>query len=649
MNIPNLLWFILAIGCTADLTKTALPLPRLLPQSKPWIQTQPLTVRELIQGMDNHDFSEIYFKNNAVIARANAKKLDTDENVVSNDASVYEYITPITPAITTKLVDISLKNQLNPIFLPDPLIVPSSGENPFFTMIYGYLFFSILRNLASGLFAAFQGQRSSRNGGSGPGAFSSPFGMDMGLSKRGNRDISNINVTFADWAGSAEVLEECSEVVTYFKNRDKYDQVGAVLPKGILLEGPPGTGKTLLAKAIACESNAQFIEMSGSEFIEMYVGLGAMRVRKLFDDARAIRPCVIFIDEIDAVGRQRSSSPVTNGNEEKDQTLNQLLAEMDGFKNNEGILVLAATNRRDILDKALLRPGRFDRIVNIPLPDVRSRQQIIDLYLTSKTVDPAVSTAELARLIPGYSGADIKNWINEASILLARNNETVLTYQVLDEAYEKTVVGIKKRVDDRSPEVKRRVAIHEMGHAFMVKHCRQYFDLKKVSMQATYSGAGGFTLFHEKEGMTDGLFTKDMLICRLMIALGGKAAETVFYGEDQVSTGATMDLSSANSLAVDMIERYGMGDQLNVFYRNAESSMVSKYSEVTRSMIDKEAAQLVILAYENTLRVIREHRREMEILVSQLLDKITMNVVDMAQFDHDYDYDDYECDVGCML
>ena len=436
----------------------------------------------------------------------------------------------------------------------------------------------------------------------------------------------NFNVSLSEWAGSKEVLEECSEIVTYLKNSTNYVNAGALIPKGILMEGSPGTGKTLLAKAIACESDAHFIEMAGSEFIEMFIGLGAQRVRNLFSEARANTPCIIFIDEIDAIGRQRSNNAQTSGNEEKDQTLNQLLSEMDGFNNNEGIIVLAATNRRDILDKALLRPGRFDRVIQIPLPDTKSREEILKLYLKNKETEPDLDVKSISKYTSGFSGAELKNIINEASILVARRNETVLSKKDIDEALEKTLIGIKKTVDDRTPEVKRRVAIHEVGHAFVVSRFPQYFDLQKVSIQASYSGVGGFTLFTEKEEISEGgLYTKDMLIKRLMVAVGGKAAESIFYGEDFVSVGATMDLNQANALASDMIEKYGMGQKLNVFFKSQQSDIFSKYSESTKSTIDEEISQLIQEAYAQTLDLIQRNKEIFEILVEDLLENIQVD------------------------
>ena len=600
---------------------------------------EPLSLQNLIDGIERHDFEQIYFGDNRVITRSK------DED--------FTYITPINPYITTKLVDISLKNQLDPIFVPST--APESPPDLVGGFINVFILFSILRSVQMYASRWLSRRNSDRN----QTETYDPFmGMGMGMGGFGfmppgansrNREYT-VNTTLADWAGSREVLVECAEIVTYLTNNTNYINAGASIPKGILMEGPPGTGKTLLAKAIAGEADASFIAMAGSEFIEMYVGLGAQRVRNLFDEARRKSPCIIFIDEIDAIGRQRGGGGNMNmgSNEEKDQTLNQLLSEMDGFNNNDGIMVLAATNRRDILDKALLRPGRFDRVIQIPLPDTSSRQNILELYLKNKVKGQEIDTLELAKITRGFSGAQLKNLLNEAAILVARRNDTTIGMPDIREALEKTLIGIKKTVDDRPADIKRRVAIHEVGHAFIVAKYPQYFDLQKVSIQASYSGVGGFTLFTEKDGFTEGgLYTKDFLVKRLMVAMGGKAAEAVFYGEDFVSVGATGDLNQANMLASDMIEKYGMGDKLNVFFKSPQSEPFTKYAEATKATIDREVTQLVKEAYHMAMELIRKNRDILDILVDDLLAKTQVTnelylpmVAEVAKA---------ECETGCEL
>jgi cell division protease FtsH len=418
------------------------------------------------------------------------------------------------------------------------------------------------------------------------------------------------NVSISSWAGSPEVIEECKEIISYIENKEKYKEIGAEMPRGILLEGPPGTGKTLLAKAIASETNSTFISISGSEFVELFVGMGASRVRDLFENARQNRPCIIFIDEIDAVGRQRGAG-INMANDEREQTLNQMLYEMDGFNNNEDIVVMAATNRKDVLDKALLRPGRFDRIIKVPLPDKESRQQILEVYLNKKKTENSLDISAIAELTDGFSGAELKNLINEAAIMSARNNETIIKEKYIFDSFEKSLVGlIKKESNSTTLSVnKLRVSIHEAGHALLALKFKEYFDFQKVSIQSTYNGAGGYTIFSEKPEIREGgLYTKDMLKKRLIVSMGGKAAESIYYGNDHVSMGAIQDLKTANNLAKRMIGNFGMGNKLEVFFNediNDESNpflgrslaLGDKYSEYTRYIIDKEALDLVKEAY----------------------------------------------------
>jgi len=551
-----------------------------------------LSYRQLIGGIEHDSFDRIYFSPDMRTVTSVSKDLDTS------------YDTTISPLMTEKLVDASVANGIEPIFLQyQPNIL---GFLP--NLIVPLILFSAIRTFLMGM----QANQSNQD-----------FNM-FGVGKSQFKINAETNVTFADWAGSKEVLEECTEFVEYLKNSTYYEKIGAKLPRGILLEGPPGTGKTLLAKAIATESNSSFITASGSEFVEMFVGVGAQRIRKLFEEARKMSPCIVFIDEIDAIGKQRGKSAIM-GNDEREQTLNQLLTEMDGFNDNEGITVMAATNRMDILDSALLRPGRFDRVINIPLPDLDSRREIINLYLKHKIVDSSIDYDTLAKMTSGYSGAEIKNLINEASIIAARNQKLIITETFLEEAIEKSMIGIKKKIDNRDENTKRRVAIHEIGHAFICHMFEDYFDLQKVSIQPSYSGVGGFTLFTEKFNISESrLYTKDFLIKRLMVALGGKAAESVYYGDDFVSLGASMDLMQANGLATEMIEKYGMGNKLIVFSRDNDYG--KSYSENTKNMIDKEVAELVNEAYKSARDMISKNRPMFDKYVESLLENVVIGV-----------------------
>jgi len=444
----------------------------------------------------------------------------------------------------------------------------------------------------------------------------SPFGFLPSFQDKDTEENTLIkpNVTLKSWAGSPEVIDECKEVISYIENKEKYKLIGGEMPKGILLEGPPGTGKTLIAKAIAGETNSTFITMAGSEFVELFVGMGASRVRELFDSARENRPCIIFIDEIDAVGRQRGAG-INLSNDEREQTLNQLLYEMDGFNDNEDIVIIAATNRKDVLDQALLRPGRFDRIIKVPLPDKQSREKILDYYLSSKKLEQCFDISAISELTDGFSGAELKNLINEAAILSARNNFTSIQERFIFDAFEKSIVGLIKANATVAPATKLRVAIHESGHTLLALKFKDYFDFQKVSIQPTYNGAGGYTIFTEKPEIKEGgLYTKDILKKRLIIALGGKAAESIYYGNEFVSLGAIQDLKQANSLAKKMIGNFGMGNKLEVFFNediDDSSPFLGKslgtndrYSEYTKYIMDKESLNLVKEAYNEAKNIL---------------------------------------------
>jgi cell division protease FtsH len=434
------------------------------------------------------------------------------------------------------------------------------------------------------------------------------------------------NVSMNTWVGSPEVFEEVFEVISYLNNEEAYTEMNIELPKGILLEGPPGTGKTLLAKAIASETNSTFISISGSEFVELFVGMGALKVRELFKEARNNKPCILFIDEIDAIGKKRSTG--FNSNDEREQTLNQILAEMDGFEDNEGLTILAATNRKDILDEALIRPGRFDRIIRIGLPDKTSREQILSFYLNKKPVDSSVDITALSEMTNGFSGAELKNLVNEAAILAVREKSTRISRMNLDDAFEKLIVGLIRTVETRSKEVLYRVAVHEIGHTFLALLNDKYFDVFKVSIKSTYNGAGGYTLFSEKpEFKNGGLYTKDLLYYRLVIAMGGKAAESVFFGDDFISVGASQDLQQANTLARQMIGTYGMGNELNVFHADDLD-----YSDTTKSKLDNESLQLIRHAYEEGKRLIEQDKPYVERMIASLLEKNVLFMKDLTDF-----------------
>jgi len=422
------------------------------------------------------------------------------------------------------------------------------------------------------------------------------------------------------WAGSPEVFQECYEVISFLKNDREYREIGAKVPGGILLEGPPGTGKTLLARGIASEVGASFFPTVGSEFVELYVGMGANRIRSLFEQARKNLPAIIFIDEIDAIGKTRNNiSP----NEEREQTLNQLLSEMDGFKDKDRILIIAATNRRDVLDPALLRPGRFDRIIPIPLPDTFSREKILRVHLENTKRDPSVNdhiVRLLAENTQGYSGAFLANIVNEACIFAVRDGRNSLSHEDLYRSMEKSMIGVLKTRDERSVDTRRRVAIHEIGHAMLVACHNETYRLDKISIQSTYNGAGGYTLYSSQSIEEDAVYTKKDLREKIMILMAGKAAEALWYGNDSVSTGASQDLRLANELVHDMLRKFGLSeDTPHFFERTSESSENQKRS------LEQESGRFLSMAFEESYRVLRERREKIGPIMDVLLSRGWMN------------------------
>jgi cell division protease FtsH len=588
------------------------------------------TLGNLIQDIDSDKIENIYFSEDMKTTYAKHKsERDDGEN------GIIDYTTTTTsPAIANSLIEHANTKKVNTLIMVPPTN-PMNQLLPQLSNVFDFIFIpTILYFIFRAIYIQFNGFGRGGPGGMPPmgGPMGGPFN-GIGSARQSDiikENMEKSNITLNSWAGSPEIFQECTEVVSYLNNKTMYEAAGAKIPKGILLEGPPGTGKTLIAKAIASEANANFFAVASSEFVELFVGMGAAKVRGLFKAARENAPSIIFIDEIDAVGKQRGTG-INMGNDEREQTLNQLLAEMDGFAQNEGVLVIAATNRRDVLDKALLRPGRFDRIINVPLPDRESRKSILDVHLRNKQIEDGISLEFLSDLTAGFSGAQLQNLANEAAINAVRLGKTVISQKNLEDALEKLIVGIIKQNDTRSDITLQRVAIHEIGHAFLAAYFEEYFELKKVSIQSTYNGAGGYTIFSEyPEIVEGGLYTKDLLKKRIIIALGGKAAETIFYGNSHVSLGATQDLKQANSIAQQMVGNYGMGDNdLEVFYNeNTESDrnpflgrtlgMGDKYSEKTKEQFDKEVLEIVNYAFKEALSILSENRHKLNILVNIL-------------------------------
>ena len=424
--------------------------------------------------------------------------------------------------------------------------------------------------------------------------------------------VDDVDTTFDDVAGLTAAKEELFEVVEYLRDPETFRQYGARVPKGVLLEGPPGTGKTLLARAVAGEANATFIPTTASSFVEMYVGLGAARVRALFQKARECAPCIVWIDEIDAVARRRSSRSGGGGNEERETTLNELLSAMDGFETETGVIVLAATNRADILDDALLRPGRFDRRVPVSLPDVTEREDILGVHSLNKNFDDEVDLSLIARLTPGFSGAQLSNVLNEAAIRTMRRKSNVTTMADINDAIERVTVGLAGQTRNVPLDVRERVAVHEAGHAIVGTVIDAYDDVLRVTIVPRSSGAGGFTSFvASEERDTEGLYTRDYLMAQLCVLLAGRAAEAHMLGEDTVSVGASSDIQRAQRLAQQMVVEWGMGTSLPP--REARGAS-------TLNRIDQEVETLMDEAYTLALSIVSSKRAQVLRLTRHLID-----------------------------
>ena len=518
------------------------------------------------------------------------------------------------------LIDILSENNV------DISVMPQSDEGFWFKALSS-LFFPIL--LLVGLFFLL------RRAQSGPGSQA----MNFGKSKARVQMEPQTQVTFGDVAGIEQAKLELSEVVDFLKNADRFTAVGAKIPKGVLLVGPPGTGKTLLAKAVAGEAGVPFFSISGSEFVEMFVGVGASRVRDLFEQAKANAPCIVFIDEIDAVGRQRGAG-LGGGNDEREQTLNQLLTEMDGFEGNTGIIIVAATNRPDVLDGALMRPGRFDRQVVVDRPDYAGRLEIMRVHARGKTLAKDVDLEKIARRTPGFTGADLSNLLNEAAILAARRNLTEISMDEVNDAIDRVLAGPEKKDRVMSEKRKTLVAFHEAGHALVGALMPDYDPVQKISI-IPRGRAGGLTWFMPSEDRMDsGLFSRSYLQNQMAVALGGRLAEEIVFGNEEVTTGASNDLQQVTRVARQMITRYGMSDLLgpvalgrqqgNVFL-GRDIMSERDFSEETAATIDEEVRKLVDEAYSRAKNVLMENRHILDKLAEMLIEKETVDSEELQE------------------
>ena len=507
------------------------------------------------------------------------------------------------------------------------IAVQPSREPAAWQQAVGSLIFPLL--LLGGLFFLL---RRAQGGGGNPA-------MNFGKSKARVQMEPQTQVTFGDVAGIEGAKLELTEVVDFLKNPDRFTAVGAKIPKGVLLVGPPGTGKTLLAKAVAGEAGVPFFSISGSEFVEMFVGVGASRVRDLFEQAKKNAPCIVFIDEIDAVGRQRGAG-LGGGNDEREQTLNQLLTEMDGFEGNTGIIIVAATNRPDVLDAALMRPGRFDRQVVVDRPDYAGRLQILGVHARGKTLSKDVDLDKVARRTPGFTGADLANLLNEAAILAARHELTEISMDEVNDAIERVMAGPEKKDRVMSEKRKRLVAYHEAGHALVGALMPDYDPVQKISI-IPRGQAGGLTFFTpSEERMESGLYSRSYLQNQMAVALGGRVAEEIVYGEDEVTTGASNDLQQVARVARQMVTRFGMSDRLGpVALGRAQGGMFlgrdiaaeRDFSEDTAAAIDEEVSDLVSVAYKRATSVLSNNRSVLDELADMLVEKETVDAEDLQE------------------
>jgi cell division protease FtsH len=475
---------------------------------------------------------------------------------------------------------------------------------------------------------------SRRSGGAGGGIGGGGGGgvMGFGKSKAQIQMVPDTGVTFDDVAGCDGAKLELAEVVDFLKQPEAYTKNGCRIPRGVILDGPPGTGKTLLAKAVAGEAGVPFISISGSEFVEMFVGVGASRVRDIFGQAKKNAPCIIFIDEIDAVGRQRGAG-FAGGNDEREQTVNQILVEMDGFSGNPGVITIAATNRIDILDAALLRPGRFDRKVTVDLPDFKGRTRILGVHSRGKPLEPDVDLEAISRRTPGFSGAQLENLMNEAAISAARKAKNTIGWEEIDGAVDRVMVGLEKKGGNPVAKQKELVAYHEAGHAIVGALVPDYDQVQKISIIPRSNGAGGLTFFAPQESrLESGMYSKQYLESQLAVALGGRLAEELIYGEDMVTTGASGDIQQVANIAKRMVKEWGMSDKVGrialsdgsgrgPFMGRMMMQRPTQWGNKLLGTVEEEVERLVNNSYLVAKTILRDNRDLLEHLTAVLIEQ----------------------------
>ena len=535
----------------------------------------PRTYSQFIKGLKNNELPAVIVKPSQNIAQFQEENGDYGDVRIVQSEQLWQ---TLMDSDTEVLVDAS----------GPPMSLAEMAITGFFAI---YLF-TIVRTIV--------GSR-----GSGGMGMPNPFGKSTEFTMD-----QEVETRFTDVEGIDSAKEELEEIVDFLKKPERYFGSGAKIPRGALLAGAPGTGKTLLARAIAGESNVPFIQCSAANFVEMFVGVGAKRVRELFEQARANQPCIVFIDEIDAVGKKRSAGGMPS-NDEREQTINQLLTEMDGFDNETGIVVIAATNRVDILDDALLRPGRFDRKIQVTLPSVQGRRKILGVHARDKTLDDTVDLANIAKQTTGFSGADLANLLNECAIRAVRDGDGIITNDIVENVYQRVVVGAKGDVKF-SLRKKELVAYHEAGHAIMGVLVPNYDTVRKVSI-IPRGAAGGITFFQPSEENADSaMYTKEYLLSQIKVALGGRAAEEIIYGKDKVTTGASSDYAMVYQIAREMVTTYGLG-RYKFDYRNMSSD--------SAALVDDEIDEIVCDCYDDTIQTLKTNMYQLECLKEKLIDE----------------------------
>ncbi len=585
----------------------------------PTTNTKELTYTEFVQKLENHEIKSVQMDRDSLLALP----IKQDKEVKQQNVNPLYGATKITPTLQYHVLlpnSSDIMKKLENANVNISVKKPSESSqliNIFGSLILPLLFIIFLVVMAKSIQA----------GGS--------QAMSFGKSKAKMLLDSKVKTTFNDVAGIDEEKKELEEIVDFLKHGEKYMKLGAKIPKGVLLVGAPGTGKTLMAKAVAGEAGVPFFSISGSDFVEMFVGVGASRVRDLFDQAKKHQPCIIFIDEIDAVGRQRGAG-LGGGHDEREQTLNQLLVEMDGFDKNTNIIVIAATNRPDILDNALLRPGRFDRQIVINKPDVLGREQILNVHAENKPLASEVDLKVLAKRTPGFTGADLQNLLNEAALLAARHDKTEINMLDLEEAIDKVMAGPEKKSRIISEEEKTNTAYHEVGHALLAKLLENCDPLHKVSIIPRGMALGITLTLPEKDYLT---MKKSQLLDRITMTLGGRVAEEIIYGGESVTTGASNDLEKVSDIARKMVTSYGMSEKMgNLTYGKSEEHVfmgrdfghTRNFSEEIAAEIDKEIKRIVDERYQIAKDLLSQNRDMLEFISKALLERETL---DEKEFD----------------